>query len=130
MCSDTFRDNEASVLAAQVWFVSSALFEGRKHLVAHKHILEICRLTDNFRDGEDNRCGPSNLRLNVQNKTYNKVLQNAIASLNDSRFVMSACTLFAESDIAATQHVLCAAKDETSVEFMGRMFCCNFLRKS
>jgi hypothetical protein len=26
--------------------------------------------------------------------------------------------------------VLCAAKDETSVEFMGRMFCCNFLRKS
>jgi hypothetical protein len=27
-------------------------------------------------------------------------------------------------------YVLCAAKDETSVEFMGRMFCCNFLRKS
>jgi hypothetical protein len=26
--------------------------------------------------------------------------------------------------------VLCAAKDETSVEFMGRMFCCNLLRKS
>jgi hypothetical protein len=26
--------------------------------------------------------------------------------------------------------MLCAAKDETSVEFMGRMFCCNFLRKS
>jgi hypothetical protein len=26
--------------------------------------------------------------------------------------------------------LLCAAKDETSVEFMGRMFCCNFLRKS
>jgi integrator complex subunit 11 len=26
--------------------------------------------------------------------------------------------------------VLCAAKDETSVEFMGRRFCCNFLRKS
>jgi hypothetical protein len=25
---------------------------------------------------------------------------------------------------------LCAAKDETSVEIMGRMFCCNFLRKS
>jgi Reverse transcriptase (RNA-dependent DNA polymerase) len=28
-------------------------------------------------------------------------------------------------------HVLCAAKDETSVvDIMGRMFCCNFLRKS
>jgi hypothetical protein len=26
--------------------------------------------------------------------------------------------------------VLCAAKDESSVEKMGRMFCCNFLRKS
>jgi hypothetical protein len=26
--------------------------------------------------------------------------------------------------------VLCGAKDETSVEIMGRMFCCNFLRKS
>jgi hypothetical protein len=26
--------------------------------------------------------------------------------------------------------VLCAAKNETSVEFMGRMFWCNFLRKS
>jgi hypothetical protein len=26
--------------------------------------------------------------------------------------------------------VLCAAKDETSVEFMGRKFCGNFLRKS
>jgi hypothetical protein len=26
--------------------------------------------------------------------------------------------------------VLCAAKDETSVDIMGRMFCCNFLRKS
>jgi hypothetical protein len=26
--------------------------------------------------------------------------------------------------------VLCAAKDETSVEIMRRMFCCNFLRKS
>jgi hypothetical protein len=26
--------------------------------------------------------------------------------------------------------MLCAAKDETSVEIMGRIFCCNFLRKS
>jgi hypothetical protein len=26
--------------------------------------------------------------------------------------------------------VLCAAKDETSVDTMRRMFCCNFLRKS
>jgi hypothetical protein len=26
--------------------------------------------------------------------------------------------------------VLCAAKDETSVNTMRRMFCCNFLRKS
>jgi hypothetical protein len=26
--------------------------------------------------------------------------------------------------------LLCAAKDETSVDIMGRMFCCNFLRKS
>jgi hypothetical protein len=26
--------------------------------------------------------------------------------------------------------VVCAAMDETSVEIMGRMFCCNFLRKS
>jgi hypothetical protein len=26
--------------------------------------------------------------------------------------------------------VLCAAKDETSVDIMGRMFCCNFSRKS
>jgi hypothetical protein len=26
--------------------------------------------------------------------------------------------------------VLCAAKDEISVDIMGRMFCCNFLRKS
>jgi hypothetical protein len=26
--------------------------------------------------------------------------------------------------------VLCAAKDETSVDIMGRTFCCNFLRKS
>jgi hypothetical protein len=25
---------------------------------------------------------------------------------------------------------LCAAKDEASVDIMGRMFCCNFLRKS
>jgi hypothetical protein len=30
---------------------------------------------------------------------------------------------------AASLHVLCAAKDETSVDIMGRMFCCNFLRK-
>jgi hypothetical protein len=27
-------------------------------------------------------------------------------------------------------HLLCAAKDETSVDIMGRMFCCNFLRES
>jgi hypothetical protein len=26
--------------------------------------------------------------------------------------------------------LFCAAKEETSVEIMGRMFCCNFLRKS
>jgi hypothetical protein len=26
--------------------------------------------------------------------------------------------------------LFCAAKDETSVDIMGRMFCCNFLRKS
>jgi hypothetical protein len=26
--------------------------------------------------------------------------------------------------------VLCVAKDETSVDIMCRMFCCNFLRKS
>jgi hypothetical protein len=26
--------------------------------------------------------------------------------------------------------VLCAAKDETYVDIMGRMFCCNFMRKS
>jgi Reverse transcriptase (RNA-dependent DNA polymerase) len=30
----------------------------------------------------------------------------------------------------ATTDMLCAAKDETSGEFIGRMFCCNFLRKS
>jgi hypothetical protein len=29
-----------------------------------------------------------------------------------------------------TSGLLCAAKDETSVKFMGRMFCCNYLRKS
>jgi hypothetical protein len=29
-----------------------------------------------------------------------------------------------------TNHLLCAAKDETSVDIKGRMFCCNFLRKS
>jgi hypothetical protein len=28
------------------------------------------------------------------------------------------------------KEMLCAAKDETSVDIMGRMFCCNFLRKS
>jgi hypothetical protein len=83
-----------------------ALFEGRKRLVANKHILEICRLTDNFRGGEDNRYRPSNLRLNVQNEMPNIVLQNTIFSLNKSRFVMSACILFAKSDIVATQHVL------------------------
>jgi hypothetical protein len=26
--------------------------------------------------------------------------------------------------------LLCAAKDETSVDIMGRMFCCHFLQKS
>jgi hypothetical protein len=76
------------------------------HLVAHKHILEICRLNDNLRDGEENRCGPSNLKLNVHNETLNKVFQNIISSLIDFRFVMSACTLFAKGDIVATQHVL------------------------
>jgi hypothetical protein len=68
MCSDTFRGNEASVQAAKGWLAPSVLLEGRKHLDFHKHILEICRLTDNFRDGENNRCGNSNLRLNVQNE--------------------------------------------------------------
>jgi hypothetical protein len=35
------------------------------------------------------------------------------------------------STIPATHRLLlCDAKDETSVEIMGRMFCCNFLRKS
>jgi hypothetical protein len=29
-----------------------------------------------------------------------------------------------------TRHMLCAAKDEISVDTMRRMFCCNFLRKS
>jgi hypothetical protein len=33
-------------------------------------------------------------------------------------------------DMQKIWHVLCAAKDETSVDIMGRMFCCNFLRKS
>jgi hypothetical protein len=28
------------------------------------------------------------------------------------------------------RRLLCAAKDETSVDIMDRMFCCNFLRKS
>jgi hypothetical protein len=31
---------------------------------------------------------------------------------------------------AADSHVLCAAKDETSVDIMRRIFCCNFLLKS
>jgi hypothetical protein len=34
-----------------------------------------------------------------------------------------------QSDFASFL-VLCAAKDETSVDTMRRMFCCNFLRKS
>jgi hypothetical protein len=33
-------------------------------------------------------------------------------------------------DPGAGYMVICAAKDETSVDIMGRMFCCNFLRKS
>jgi hypothetical protein len=32
--------------------------------------------------------------------------------------------------LGAEPPVLCAGKDETSVDIMGRMFCCNFLRKS
>jgi hypothetical protein len=86
--------------------VSPALIEGRKLLAAHKHVLEKCCLTDNLRDIEDNLCGPSNLRLNVQKEMLNKVLQNTIASLDDSRFFTPACTLFAKIDIVATQHVL------------------------
>jgi hypothetical protein len=35
---------------------------------------------------------------------------------------------FVEAEVLAK--VLCAAKDETSVDIMRRMFCCNFLRKS
>jgi hypothetical protein len=31
---------------------------------------------------------------------------------------------------ATNCRMLCAAKDEPFVEFMGRIFCCNFLRKS
>jgi hypothetical protein len=33
-------------------------------------------------------------------------------------------------DFKGGRTVLCAAKEETSFEFMSRMFCCNFLRKS
>jgi hypothetical protein len=42
---------------------------------------------------------------------------------------LSARALAANDSSSSSQCVLCAAKDETSVEFMGRMFCCNFLRK-
>jgi hypothetical protein len=33
-------------------------------------------------------------------------------------------------DVRRVLRMLCAAKDETSVDIMGRMFCCKFLRKS
>jgi hypothetical protein len=35
-----------------------------------------------------------------------------------------------QQKILNSAHVLCAAKDETSVDTMRRMFCCNFLPKS
>jgi hypothetical protein len=37
---------------------------------------------------------------------------------------------FSLSDKVSNWIVLCAAKDETSVDIMGRKLCCNFLRKS
>jgi hypothetical protein len=33
-------------------------------------------------------------------------------------------------NVARLSQLLCGDKDETSVKFMSRMFCCNFLRKS
>jgi hypothetical protein len=38
--------------------------------------------------------------------------------------------LVASELLCRAVQLLCAAKDETSVEFIGKMFCCNFLRKS
>jgi hypothetical protein len=44
-------------------------------------------------------------------------------------FSDAALAYFYEHD-TESYSVLCAAKDETSVDIMDRMFCCNFLRKS
>jgi hypothetical protein len=40
--------------------------------------------------------------------------------------------LYARFNLSESSHgeVLCAAEDETSVDIIGRMFCCNFMRKS
>jgi hypothetical protein len=79
-CEDIVQNKEGKLLTNQTTVIvdittTTTLIRAAEH---HKHILEICRLADNIRDDEDNHCGPSNLRLNVQNETLNKVLQNTV----------------------------------------------------
>jgi hypothetical protein len=58
------------------------------------------------------------------------VAQQRVANGLSKKPPETADRMYAASEQVYDYRVLCAAKDETSVEFMGRMFCCNFLRKS
>jgi hypothetical protein len=64
------------------------------------------------------------LRRTRVHDTYSRLQTVAILSRHDTTFLLRPHLHYLPYPL------LCAGKDETSVEIMGRKLCCNFLRKS
>jgi hypothetical protein len=65
----------------------------------------------------------NNIIVEARRDNYESGMYEAAESSADAAEVDSITFLWQD-------RVLCAAKDETSVDTMRRIFCCNFLRKS
>jgi hypothetical protein len=70
-----------------------------------------------------------NLRLDFINGKPKKSVEHLVSVVKPATLKV---LIESKPDIDKSdfRNVLCAAKDETSVDIMGRMFCCYFLRKS
>jgi hypothetical protein len=106
---------------ASVSCISSITFDVLRRHCRDAFLVPSDKLFNTY-DGKQSRCMGTTVlpvtlgTLTVIVKVY--IVQNLI-----SDFILDVIYLFA-------LRVICAAKDETSVDIMGRMFCRNFLRKS
>jgi hypothetical protein len=89
----------------------------------------IDEVRENFHMTDFSDCGPTAAFEKPSKKGRIMLQRHAKCEKSDNKYD-SYSDEENEYDASDDDSLLCAAKDEISVDIMGRMFCCNFLRKS